>query len=311
MTTSSQPARSKDELRTQFIDHLRNQKGYIFLTKVVREAVIRMLDEKRSYPVLSDQELISRSVIYHWLQNSSLEATAELLQAETYERLLTRDELTNFVSGYAENGLDGLLRGMAAKTGRKIPRESWVSGQPVGKFEFEEVKEAMTSHLVDRQKAVDISMPIERPADAPKAQPIRPLQSNTASSSASLFPALTSSLPPLGGSLPPLGLSTSSTASRTQQMRSIAALDFSEKLDSPVSSAASEPEEHSLKSGLSSLRSEKPSQNSADSHKSSAKREPITPKSPPREDEDLEVEELSELDVDDLLQSDAGSSISF
>ncbi|CAJ0961484.1 unnamed protein product, partial [Mesorhabditis belari] len=340
-----------DDFQERLVEKLRKQKAYIFLTKVIREAVMRMLDVGRPYPVLSENDLISRSIVYHWLKDCCLDATAELLQAETYE-VLPRE---TWVRDQEEEKLFDI------KEAREIQPILFDAKLPLNKAALPVEPRLHTEKSVD---PIDISPSVEQQS-APSS-PIRAVADGRASSAQSSI-SIKSAKNSLNNNLlqSMSNLRKSLTKNQTSEKSSIAQLEEVQQAKE-MNPSSSPSASQSTSSSSTASSPQEPTGNTSWFNRSTPKPpiEPLTgiskplfsstsslpplnaPSLPPIgrslglrsiaaldfnetslsasndeqkepnaervQVEEIEVdEELAEFDVDDLLQSDAASSISF
>ncbi|KIH69496.1 hypothetical protein ANCDUO_00158 [Ancylostoma duodenale] len=170
-------AEFKNEAVDQILRGLRDTEVFKFLQSLIREAVLRIVRPETAVRVvkLSDQELICHSMIYHFLSNNGYKAAAEVMQAECYERFLSRERLKENLEGYDDDSLSNSLAKYKLRAGTVLQRDEVTRKEviPQTKFsskpdkEFEDTKETLRGSIMSfAEEAVKRKEEIRQVGDA-------------------------------------------------------------------------------------------------------------------------------------------------
>nr|CDJ94485.1 unnamed protein product [Haemonchus contortus] len=148
---------AKEEAAAFIIERLRETEAYKFIQSLVRESVERIIDPGAHTRVkkLSDQALITHSMIYHYLVHCGYRAAAEMMQAECYEKYLSYGFLKENVDSYEDEAVGKCLEKFKLKSGAVLKRptvpKKEVTTQPTFTAkpdpEYEDVKKSLRDRI--------------------------------------------------------------------------------------------------------------------------------------------------------------------
>ncbi|CAJ0593646.1 unnamed protein product [Cylicocyclus nassatus] len=296
-------AEFKKDAANHILEQLHETEVFKFIQSLIRESVLRILRPEAALQVkkLSDQDLICHSMIYHFLNSSGYKAAAEVMQAECYEKFLTRDYLHQTIESYEDDSVTKSLAKFQAKAGLPLKRAIVKTNEtpPLNIFkpkpdgEFEDTKESLRGSVMEFakesvEKKQELRQQEEEEVSDEEVEGEDEEESGSeeksSSSSTTAESEPPSHLPPLTGSRP------------KPQLTSIKSIDFD------IPQLEKSPSTQSVETPIAS-----PSPIPATT---STNEKGETEKKPPDD-----VEELSEIEsltgIDQLLESDRSGSISF